>query len=87
MGKIGLTYDQLELRPALGNELSSSVKGPLYFLCACVTNKAFHRHDSLMRKCVYLALFVWTGDEVAVLFKRLFLLLLSAMLFNGINSI
>jgi hypothetical protein len=30
MGKIVLTYDQLELRPALGNELSSQVKGPLY---------------------------------------------------------
>jgi hypothetical protein len=29
-GKIVLTYDQLELRPALGNELSSKVKGPLY---------------------------------------------------------
>jgi hypothetical protein len=30
MGKIVLTYDQLELRPALENELSSEVKGPLY---------------------------------------------------------
>jgi hypothetical protein len=29
MGKIVLAYDQLELRPALGNELSSLVKGPL----------------------------------------------------------
>jgi hypothetical protein len=29
-GKIFLTYDQFELRPALGNELSSQVKGPLY---------------------------------------------------------
>jgi hypothetical protein len=30
MGKIVLTYDQLELRPALANELSSQVKGPMY---------------------------------------------------------
>jgi hypothetical protein len=29
--KIVLTYDQLELRPALGNELSSQLKGPLYY--------------------------------------------------------
>jgi hypothetical protein len=29
-GKNSLTYDQLELRPALGNELSSEVKGSLY---------------------------------------------------------
>jgi hypothetical protein len=32
MGKIVLTYDQLGLRPALANELSSSVKGPLYII-------------------------------------------------------
>jgi hypothetical protein len=30
MGKIVLTHDQLELRPALANELSSYVKDPLY---------------------------------------------------------
>jgi hypothetical protein len=30
MGKIVLTYDHLELRPALVNELSSLVKGQLY---------------------------------------------------------
>jgi hypothetical protein len=44
MGKIVLTYDQLELRPALANELSSKIKGPLYVRPSVVSSSACDCH-------------------------------------------
>jgi hypothetical protein len=52
-----------------------------------VSNEIFHRNDSLTCEWMYLALFVWTGEGVVRTVVFVLLLLLSGMLFNGINSI